>query len=137
MAPSNINKPYCEATHETDGVPAKATATKQPDHIAEKKANLQSLHRDPNHSPDAIANRASSGSRKGSGGRSGDTYGQTISSATASHGVGGQGKHTHSMGGAKDEAVSSGTKYPDGSTTLSSHVSVRELSRDTDTRIDR
>ncbi|CAO1620118.1 unnamed protein product [Sympodiomycopsis kandeliae] len=119
--PSEINKPYAEASHTGDGVPNKATAVNQPAHIAAKKESLQQLHRDPNHSPDAIANRATGGKKGGSG--TAGNWGNTISSTVASHGSGGQGKHSHSVGG-DNEAVSKGTKYPDGSTSLASHPDV-------------
>ncbi|PWN30182.1 hypothetical protein BDZ90DRAFT_257275 [Jaminaea rosea] len=95
--PSNINKPYAEASHEGDGVPAKAKTVNQPSHIEEKKESLRSLHRDPSHSPEAISNRATSGKSGGSG--TSNNYGKSHSSIAASHGAGGQGNNSSSFAG--------------------------------------
>ncbi|PWN23198.1 hypothetical protein BCV69DRAFT_280809 [Microstroma glucosiphilum] len=105
--PSSINKSYADASHPpgSDGVPNKAVSKPSTD----KHEELRELHRDKNHSEQAIANRSSSGI----GGRgSAQNYGQTNSSIEASHGCGGKGSHPEKA------AAPAGAKYTDGSTSM-------------------
>lgn len=88
---ASVNKPYAEASHSGDGVPAKATNTNQPSHIEEKKESLRALHRDDSHSPEAMTNRATSGKSGGSG--TSINFGNSNTSISASHGAGGKGNH--------------------------------------------
>lgn len=112
--PSSINKSYADASHPpgSDGVPNKAVSKPSTD----KHEQLRDLHRDKDHSEQAIANRSSSGI---GGHGSAQNYGQTNSSIEASHGSGGKGSHPEKA------AAPAGAKYTDGSTSMADQVSCR------------
>ncbi|CAO1620657.1 unnamed protein product [Jaminaea pallidilutea] len=99
--PSSINKSYADASHSGDGVPAKATKVNQSSDIEAKKESLRSLHRDENHSEEAIKNRATSGKTGGSGTSGG--FGQTNSSLSATHGNGGKGNNSSTLSEPADQ----------------------------------